>query len=186
MGGHLVLALNTHAHADHITGSGALKQRVPGLRSAISAASGAKADQLLADGEEVSWAAGTRALKVLATPGHTAGCVSYYDAQLGVIFTGDTLFIRGCGRTDFQGGSAETLHESVHSKLFTLPSNTLVLPAHDYKGQRASTIGAEARANPRLTLGKVEFAELMANLNLPYPKKIDAALPANMLCGIQS
>ena len=102
MGGHLVLALNTHAHADHITGSGALKQRVPGLRSAISAASGAKADQLLTDGEEVSWAAGTRALKVLATPGHTAGCVSYYDAQLGIVFTGDTLFIRGCGRTDFQ------------------------------------------------------------------------------------
>ena len=102
MGGHLVLALNTHAHADHITGSGALKQRVPGLRSAISAASGAKADQLLADGEEVSWAAGTRALKVLATPGHTTGCVSYYDAQLGVVFTGDTLLIRGCGRTDFQ------------------------------------------------------------------------------------
>ena len=102
MGGQLVLALNTHAHADHITGSGALKQRVPGLRSAISAASGAKADQLLAEGEEVSWAAGTRTLKVLPTPGHTTGCVSYYDAQLGVVFTGDTLLIRGCGRTDFQ------------------------------------------------------------------------------------
>ena len=102
MGGHLVLALNTHAHADHITGSGALKRRVPGLRSAISAASGAKADQLLAEGEEVSWAAGTRTLKVLPTPGHTTGCVSYYDAQLGVVFTGDTLLIRGCGRTDFQ------------------------------------------------------------------------------------
>ena len=84
-----------------------------------------------------------------------------------------------------QGGSAETLHESIHSRLFTLPSKTLVLPAHDYKGQRASTIGAEARANPRLTLGKVEFTELMANLNLTYPKKIDVALPANMLCGIQ-
>ena len=115
MGGRLVLALNTHAHADHITGTGALKERVPGLRSAISAASGAKADVLVADGEEVSWAAGTRRLTVLATPGHTAGCVSFHDAQLRLVFTGDALLIGGCGRTDFQGGSAETLHESVHA-----------------------------------------------------------------------
>ena len=185
----LVLALNTHAHADHITGSGLLKaklgnDKIP-VRSAISRASGASADILLEDGEEVTWANGKRRLRVIATPGHTAGCVCYYDPTMQVVFTGDVLLIGGCGRTDFQGGSSETLYESVHTRLFTMPDTTLVYPAHDYKGRRYSTIGAEKATNPRLTKTKSEFVELMAGLNLPYPKKIDAALPANMRCGVQ-
>ena len=185
----LVLALNTHAHADHITGSGLLKaklgnDKIP-IRSAISRASGASADILLEDGEEVTWANGKRRLRVLATPGHTAGCVCYYDPTMQVVFTGDVLLIGGCGRTDFQGGSAETLYESVHTRLFTMPDTTLVYPAHDYRGRRYSTIGTEKTTNPRLTKSKSEFVELMAGLNLPYPKKIDAALPANMRCGVQ-
>jgi len=185
LGCKLVLALNTHAHADHITGTGVLKKKVPGLRSMIAKASGAKADGHLVDGEVVSWAGGTRSLKVLSTPGHTNGCVSFYESELEAVFTGDTLLIGGCGRTDFQEGSSETLYDSVHSKLFTLPPKTLVYPAHDYKGRRCSTIGEEARSNPRLTKTKEEFVELMAGLGLPYPKKLDVSLPANLLCGIQ-
>jgi len=185
LGGRLVLALNTHCHADHITGTGALKQRVPGLRSAIAATAGAAADSLLKDGDVITWAVGGRSLRVLATPGHTEGCVSYLDEAVKAVFTGDTLLIGGCGRTDFQGGSAATLYKSVHQQLFSLPLETLVLPAHDYKGLRASTIGAEKRSNPRLTKSKEGFVELMAGLGLPYPAKIDLAVPANKLCGLQ-
>lgn len=185
LGYKLVLALNTHCHADHITGTGLLKARVPGLRSCISAASGAEADMLLVDGQAVSWAGGARKLLVLSTPGHTNGCLSYYDAHASAVFTGDALLISGCGRTDFQEGDAGTLYDSVHTRLFTLPKHTLVLPGHDYKGRRFSTIGAEKRANPRLTQSKEAFIELMANLKLLYPKKIDASLPANLVCGIQ-
>lgn len=101
-----------------------------------------------------------------------------------MVFTGDTLLIKGCGRTDFQGGSAETLFDSVHSQLFTLPDHTTVYPAHDYKGRAHSTIGSEKKDNPRLTKIKAEFVEIMKNLNLSYPKKIDVAVPANMKCGV--
>ena len=185
LGCKLVLALNTHCHADHITGTGGLKKRVgPGLQSAISLASGAKADILLSPEQVIEWANGTRSLTVLPTPGHTNGCVSFYDADMEAVFTGDALLIGSCGRTDFQEGSAETLYSSVHSKLFTLPPKTLVYPAHDYKGRRCSTIGEEMRANPKLSKSKIEFVEIMANLGLPYPKKIDASLPANLVCGI--
>ena len=177
----LTLALNTHCHADHITGSGELKRRVPGLRSAIAKAAGAQADILLEDGEEVRF--GGRSLRVLATPGHTNGCLSYFEPTLGAVFTGDALLIGGCGRTDFQGGSAETLYRSVHDKLFSLPPETIVYPAHDYKGETSSTIGAEKGANPRLTRPLPEFVKLMDELGLPYPKKIDASLPANLMCG---
>ena len=93
------------------------------------------------------------------------------------------LLIRGCGRTDFQQGCSETLYASVHSQIFSLPDDTIVLPAHDYKGQTSSTIGAERASNPRLTKPLPEFVQLMADLNLPYPKKIDASLPANLMCG---
>uniref|UniRef100_A0A7S2GQ89 persulfide dioxygenase n=1 Tax=Haptolina brevifila TaxID=156173 RepID=A0A7S2GQ89_9EUKA len=185
LGCKLVLALNTHAHADHITGTGLLKKKIAGLRSMIAKASCAKADDHLVDGQTVSWAGGTRSLTVLSTPGHTNGCLSFYESELDAVFTGDTLLIGGCGRTDFQEGSSENLYDSVHNKLFTLPPKTLVYPAHDYKGRRCSTIGEEMRSNPRLTRTKQEFVELMAGLNLPYPKKIDVSLPANLLCGIQ-
>ena len=129
----LVLALNTHCHADHITGTGALKRHFPRMRSAIAQSSGALADTYLTPNETISWGGGRRSLKCLATPGHTDGCVSFYDDSIGAVFTGDALLIGGCGRTDFQGGSSTKLYESVHSQIFTLPGSTLVLPAHDYK-----------------------------------------------------
>lgn len=186
LGCELTLALNTHCHADHITGTGRLKERVPGLRTAISLASTAQADVKLQPGQELAWGGG-HVLKVLPTPGHTAGCVSFHDAALGgcgAVFTGDALLIGGCGRTDFQGGSSETLYDSVHGELFTLPGGTVVYPAHDYKGNVQSTIAHEKSANPRLTKPKAEFVELMAGLGLAYPKKIDEALPANLVCGV--
>ena len=184
LGLELTLALNTHCHADHITGSGALKRRVAAVESLISKASGARADRHVSDGDVISWAGGRRQLKVLATPGHTNGCVSFYDESIGAAFTGDALFIGGCGRTDFQEGSAATLYESVHTKLFTLPAGTLVLPAHDYKGRAYATVGAEAATNPRLTKPKAGFVQLMAGLQLAYPRKLDVSLPANLKCGL--
>jgi len=180
----LTLALNTHVHADHVTGSGRLKQAVGGLRSCISKAAGASADILLDAEQTVSWAGGRRTLKVLATPGHTNGCISFYDAEAGLVFTGDAMLIGGCGRTDFQQGDARVLYESNHTQLFALPPSTLVLPAHDYKGRSFSTIGSERATNPRLTKSKDEFVSIMVNLGLPYPKKMDIAVPANMVCGV--
>ena len=100
------------------------------------------------------------------------------------VFTGDALLIGGCGRTDFQEGDPATLYDSVQGKIFSLPDATLVLPAHDYKGRSYSTVGAEKRRNPRLTKSKGDFVELMKALELPYPKKIDVALPANLVCGM--
>jgi len=184
LGCKLTLALNTHCHADHITGTGSLKAKVPGLRSLISKASGAKADELLTPHQRITWAGGKRSLLVLPTPGHTSGCVSYFESEAGAIFTGDLVLIGGCGRTDFQEGNAALLYDSVQSQVFVLPDDTIIYPAHDYKGRRATTVGEEKRSNPRLTKPKAEFVELMANLSLPYPKKIDEALPANLVCGI--
>jgi sulfur dioxygenase len=100
-------------------------------------------------------------------------------------FTGDALLIRGCGRTDFQGGSAATLYDSVHQQVFSLPETCIVYPAHDYKGHASSTVLEEKTLNPRLTKSKDEFIEIMNNLGLPYPKQIDKALPLNLVCGIQ-
>ena len=124
-------------------------------------------------------------LEVRATPGHTDGCLSYVCDDM--VFTGDAVLIRGCGRTDFQQGSVDRLYESVHTQIFSLPDDTIIYPAHDYKGHRCSTVGEEKALNPRLGSGKTkdEFIEIMAHLNLPYPKKIDEALPKNMVCGIQ-
>eukprot|EP00522_Entomoneis_paludosa_P018360 CAMPEP_0172454306 /NCGR_PEP_ID=MMETSP1065-20121228/11339_1 /TAXON_ID=265537 /ORGANISM="Amphiprora paludosa, Strain CCMP125" /LENGTH=244 /DNA_ID=CAMNT_0013206615 /DNA_START=110 /DNA_END=844 /DNA_ORIENTATION=+ len=180
----LVLGVNTHAHADHITGTGLLKQKIPGLKSVIAKASGAKADILVESGDKIVF--GNRSLEVRSTPGHTTGCLSYVADDRSFVLTGDTLLIQGCGRTDFQGGSAETLYDSVHNELFTLPDDTIVYPAHDYKGRFSSSIRNEKENNPRLGAGKTkeEFAEIMKNLNLSYPKKIDVAVPANMRCGV--
>lgn len=180
----LVYGVNTHAHADHITGTGLLKQKVDGLRSVISASSKAKADIHVSHGDRIVF--GSRFIEARATPGHTVGCLSYVADDQSFVLTGDALLIMGCGRTDFQGGSAETLYNSVHTQLFTLPDYTVVYPAHDYKGRTQSSIGEEKKKNPRLGSGKSkdDFVEIMDNLNLAYPKRIDVAVPANMRCGI--
>ena len=178
------LGINTHCHADHITSTGKMKELVPTMQSVISAASKADADIKLVDGQEIVWGNGTRKLVALSTPGHTSGCMSFYDEEMGVVFTGDTLLIDGCGRTDFQGGSSQQLWRSVHDKLFTLPAGTLIGPAHDYKGRVRSTIGHEQKYNSRLTKPIDEFVEIMENLGLNMPKKIDVAVPANLRCGV--
>lgn len=183
LGLRLVLVVNTHVHADHITGSGEIKKLLPDIKSGISAAAGAKADIQFAP--DATFSIGQHVFKVLPTPGHTLGCVTYYTASnSGMAFTGDALLVRGCGRTDFQGGSAESLYDSVHNVLFKLPRSTTVWPAHDYKGQTCSSIDEEVRLNPRLTKSKEEFIEIMNNLGLPTPKKMDVAVPANLVCGL--
>jgi len=178
----LKYVMNTHVHADHITGTGRLKKLSPGTLSVISARSGGEADLLVKDGDKIVF--GSHSLEVAETPGHTEGCVTYINKEAGCAFTGDTLLVRGCGRTDFQGGSADTLYSSVWSRILSLPDNTTLYPAHDYKGQTASTVGEEKKFNPRLTKTREEFITLMGNLNLAYPKKIDMSLPANMVCGL--
>ncbi|CAB9508121.1 Persulfide dioxygenase ETHE1 homolog, mitochondrial [Seminavis robusta] len=184
LGLHLVYGVNTHAHADHITGTGLLKSKLPGLQSVIAEASRAKADIPVRHGDKIVF--GSRSVTVRATPGHTEGCLSYVADDESFVLTGDALLIQGCGRTDFQGGSAEKLFHSVHAQLFTLPDETIVYPAHDYKGRTSSKMGDEKKTNPRLGGGKTkeEFVEIMKNLNLAYPKKIDVAVPANMRCGV--
>jgi sulfur dioxygenase len=148
----------------------------------ISQASGAQADIIVSPNDVVEF--GTRSVTVLATPGHTVGCVSFLLDDESMVFTGDALLIRGCGRTDFQGGDAGMLWESVRSNLFTLPPRCSVFPAHDYKGLSQSTIGEEMKLNSRLTKTKSEFEGIMASLNLSRPGKIDVAVPANMRCGV--
>lgn len=185
----LIYAMNTHVHADHITGTGLIKTKLPGAKSIISKASEAKADRSVEHGEKIYF--GSLFLEVRATPGHTAGCVTYVtgdgDDQPSPrrAFTGDALIIRACGRTDFQGGSSDELYQSVHSQIFTLPKDTLLYPAHDYKGFTVTTVEEEVAYNARLTKDKETFKTIMENLNLSYPKMIDVAVPANLVCGIQ-
>lgn len=185
----LIYAINTHVHADHVTGTGLLKSKIPGVKSVISKASNATADLFVEHGDKIQF--GGLFLEVRSTPGHTLGCVTYVTGdepnqpQPRMAFTGDALLIRGCGRTDFQGGSSKQLYESVHSQIFTLPKDTLIYPAHDYKGYTVSTVGEEVLYNPRLTKDEETFKGIMENLKLAYPKMIDVAVPANMVCGLQ-
>lgn len=182
LGLNLKYVMNTHLHADHITGSGRLKGLVEGVQSVISRASGAQADVLVGDGDKVVF--GSSSVSVLSTPGHTEGCLTFLHPA-GLAFTGDALLVRGCGRTDFQGGSAATLYDSVWTKILKLPDSTILYPAHDYKGLTCTTVGEEKQHNPRLTKSREEFIKLMGELNLPYPKRIDESLPANEACGLQ-
>jgi len=190
-----VYAVNTHVHADHITGTAELRARFPEMQTAISRASGAKADLLLDPHKAIFWGRknkgavrGTRELRCLPTPGHTAGCMSFFDPSIGVggsVFTGDTLLIGGCGRTDFQGGDARMLYRSVHKELFTLDERATVYPAHDYAGLTHSSIGKERSENSRLGGDRSvdDFVAFMDSREMAYPKRIDAAVPANMKCG---
>jgi sulfur dioxygenase len=179
----LDLVLNTHVHADHITGSGKIKTLLgPCCKSALAKTSGGNADILFNDGDEFKF--GKYTLKAIATPGHTLGCTSFYLQEQGILFTGDSVLIRGCGRTDFQGGNSSDLYDSIHSKIFTLPEFTAIYPGHDYKGRTSSTVGEEKLHNARFTKPKQEFINIMANLDLSYPKKIDVAVPANLKCGL--
>jgi len=179
----LKYVMNTHVHADHITGTGRLKKLVgSGVKSLISKASGADADDVLGNSQKVEF--GQLSLEVRSTPGHTNGCVVYVFHDGKMVFTGDTLLIRGCGRTDFQEGNSETLYNSVHSQIFTLPEDYLVYPAHDYKGMTCSSVGEEKKYNPRLTKTLPEFKTIMSNLNLAYPKMLNKAVPANKVCGL--
>jgi glyoxylase-like metal-dependent hydrolase (beta-lactamase superfamily II) len=172
--------LETHVHADHITGAAQLKDRT-GAETVVSKHGGAPcADRQVDDGDMVVF--GNEVIRILATPGHTPGCVSYHWRDR--VFTGDALFVGGCGRTDFQGGDAATLYQSITTQLFPLPDETLVFPGHDYNGRWVSSIAQERRSNPRLGgTTEAEFIEIMDNLNLPEPKHIHEAVPTNQRCG---
>ncbi|MBN8554973.1 MAG: MBL fold metallo-hydrolase [Deltaproteobacteria bacterium] len=177
----LICSLDTHIHADHITGAAKLRELTQ-CKTGIGAGAHLKcADFSLKDGE--IFKLGSLEIKAIATPGHTNSCTSYFCSDR--VFTGDALLIRGCGRTDFQEGSAETLYASVTQKLFKLPGTTLVFPAHDYKGMMNSSIAEEMEFNPRLGGGKTkeEFVSIMSQLKLDPPKKISEAVPANRGCG---
>lgn len=177
----LVYSLDTHVHADHVTAANLLREKF-GCKTVLHRNSGVSCgDIFISDRSAIR--IGEITIEARYTPGHTNACTSYVAE--GMVFTGDALLIDGCGRTDFQEGSAETLYDSIHSQIFTLPDATIVYPGHDYKGRLASTVGQERLHNSRLGAGKskAEFVEIMNNLNLPYPKKIDIALPANKACG---
>lgn len=173
-------SLDTHVHADHITASGTLAIRTGCLTGVAASNNVTCADKALRDGDVLEF--GDLSINIIATPGHTDGCLSYKIEDH--LFTGDALLIRGSGRTDFQNGDAGALYDSVVNKLFTLPGETWVYPAHDYRGYTRSTIDEERRFNPRFTLSREDFIAHMADLNLPDPKRINEAVPANRECGI--
>jgi sulfur dioxygenase len=183
LGLRLLWTLETHVHADHVTGAWLLRERL-GSRIAISAVSGAEgADRYLSDGDRVPF--GKHALEARATPGHTNGCMTYVLDDRSMAFTGDALLIRGCGRTDFQQGDARRLFRSVREQIFSLPDDCLLYPGHDYRGLTASSVAEEKLFNPRLaeTIGEQDFAGYMEHLGLPHPKQMEIAVPANMKCG---
>lgn len=179
----LAWTLETHVHADHVSGGWILRERW-GSRIALSRMSGAQgADRPLDAGDCVEF--GKRSLEVRATPGHTDGCVTYVLDDRSMAFTGDALLIRGCGRTDFQQGSAERLYQSVYEQIFSLPDACLLYPAHDYRGLTVTSVGEEKRYNPRLNqhVLREDFVGYMQHLGLPHPKQMDIAVPANLHCG---
>jgi len=179
----LAWTLDTHVHADHVTGAWLMKQRC-GNRIGLSAKSGATgADRALEDGDQVAF--GKRYVEARSTPGHTDGCVTYVLDNQSMAFTGDCLLIRGSGRTDFQQGDPRRMFRSVREQIFSLPATCLLYPAHDYRGIMVTSVDEERRYNPRLggDIGIDDFAGYMNNLNLPHPKQIDVAVPANLKCG---
>ncbi len=181
----LAMTLETHIHADHITGAGKLRQQT-GCKIATPAKDSLACSNIhIAEGAPLVF--GQIQLHPLFTPGHTDNHHAYLATtdSHSMVFTGDALLIDGCGRTDFQSGDAATLYQSIHEKLFALPDETLVYPAHDYEGRFVSTIAQEKARNPRLGGGKSkqEFIAIMDGLDLPPPKKMQQAVPANKQCG---
>ena len=177
----LAWALDTHVHADHVTAAGALRERT-GCKTVAGVRGAECTDVKVAHGDVVK--VGTVGLRVLETPGHTDDSVSYLAE--GCAFTGDALMVRACGRTDFQNGNAGALYDSIHAHLYSLPDDTRVYPGHDYKGRTVTTVGEEKRFNARLAgRTREQFVELMNGLNLPRPKHMDVAVPANLGCGLQ-
>ena len=183
LGLRLVATLDTHVHADHVTGAWLMKLRC-GSRILLSEAAGAdNVDQALRHGDCVRF--GSRSLDVRATPGHTSGCLTYVLDDQRMAFTGDSLLIRGCGRTDFQQGSPTLLYRSVQGQILSLPDDCLLYPAHDYRGITVTSVSEEKCFNPRLggDVDEADFAGYMNHLGLPHPKLMDIAVPANMRCG---
>jgi glyoxylase-like metal-dependent hydrolase (beta-lactamase superfamily II)/rhodanese-related sulfurtransferase len=177
----LVKAVDTHLHADHVTGLGELRDRTQCITIMGEQSKADVVSMRVSDGDKVMIEG--LSLDVMYTPGHTDDSYSYLMGDR--VFTGDTLLIRGTGRTDFQNGSSRAQYESIFNRLLKLPDETMVFPAHDYKGDTVSTIGEERRYNPRLQVRSVdEYIELMANLKLPNPKMMDVAVPANMHVGL--
>lgn len=178
----LVWTVETHAHADHVTAAGLLAEHA-GAHTAVPSGCGiGAASRQLDDGAVLAF--GGESLRAIHTPGHTAGSMCYL--WRGHLFTGDTLLIGGCGRTDFQSGSADNLYTSITQRLFTLPDETIVWPGHDYRGAISSTIGAEKRTNPRLAgKSRDEFIAIMAALKLAPPARIAEAVPANLRSGLR-
>lgn len=176
----LTHSFDTHVHADHVTASGVLRERT-GCTVVGGVGGAACANVHVGQGEEVR--VGQLVFQVLSTPGHTNDSVSYLLGDR--VFTGDALLVRGTGRTDFQNGDAAQLHDSITRVLFRLPDETLVYPGHDYKGRTVTSIAEEKRHNPRLSgKSREEFIHIMENLQLPKPRKIDVAVPANRACGL--
>ena len=181
----LTCVLDTHCHADHVTGAW-LMQQSTGCRYGISVRYGdalACADVRLDHGQRVAF--GQRSLEVRATPGHTDGCVTFVLDDHGLAFTGDALLIRAAGRCDFQQGNAHTLYRSITQQIFSLPDTCMLFPGHDYSGRTMSSVAEEKAHNPRIggNADERDFVGFMENLNLPHPKQIDVALPANLRCG---
>ena len=178
----LKLCVDTHTHADHITALGALRERTGCITMMGEQAMADCVSQSFAHLDQIE--VGSIKLQVLYTPGHTDDSYSFYVPDAAMLFTGDTLLIRGTGRTDFQNGDALAQYHSLHELLLKLPEHTEVYPAHDYKGWLKSSIGEERQHNPRLQLSSAEdYAAMMAALKLPNPKLMDIAVPANQACG---
>lgn len=179
----LVATLETHIHADHVTGAWLMREAT-GCRIGVAKASGAEeADFLLEHGDSIEL--GEQVLDVRATPGHTNSCLTFVLSDESMAFSGDALLIRGCGRTDFQQGDARTLFESVREQIFTLPPQCMLYPGHDYSGRCVTTVEEERKFNPRLGDGvrEEDFVGYMNNLGLPHPGQMEEAVPANLRCG---
>jgi sulfur dioxygenase len=175
--------LDTHCHADHVTGAWLMKAALGAQICLARAYQAEHVDSALAHGDVLRF--GTLGLEVRATPGHTEGCLSFVTLDHKLVFTGDALLVRGAGRTDFQGGDAHLLFRSIREQLFSLPDDCLVYPAHDYEGREQSTIGEERRHNPRIggEAREEDFVGYMQNLGLPHPKQLAVAVPANLRAG---